>query len=98
MVGHIENCLASSSIKTLAAFVEVLELSIVSLFGSPRTEHTDYILVRKCEGLRLTRIVDKTNLRECRTEPWVCRSHYREIRISIAKGRKTLEHIPLKWM
>jgi hypothetical protein len=98
MVRHIENCLVSQSIKTLAVFVEASEVSIVSLFGSPRTEHTDYTLVRKCEDLHSTRITDKTNRRERRTELRVCGSHYRKIRISIATGCKTLEHIPLKWM
>jgi transcriptional regulator with XRE-family HTH domain len=59
MVSRIENGLVSPSIATLAALAEALEVPIVSLFRAAKTEHTDYTLVRKGEGLRSTRIADE---------------------------------------
>ncbi len=59
MVSRIENGLVSPSIGTLAALAEALEVPIVSLFRAARTDHTDYTLVRKGQGLRSTRISEE---------------------------------------
>ena len=59
MVSRIENGLVSPSIGTLAALAEALEVPIVSLFRAARTDHTDYTLVRKGQGLRSTRIAEE---------------------------------------
>ena len=59
MVSRIENGLVSPSIGTLAALAEALEVPIVSLFRAARTDHTDYTLVSKGQGLRSTRISEE---------------------------------------
>jgi len=58
MVSRIENGLVSPSISTLEALANALAVPIVSLFREARTEHTDYTLVRRGEGLRSTRITE----------------------------------------
>jgi transcriptional regulator with XRE-family HTH domain len=58
MVSRIENGLVSPSIGTLSALASALEVPIVSLFREASSDHTDYTLVRKGEGLKSTRISD----------------------------------------
>ena len=58
MVSRIENGLVSPSIGTLGALAEALQVPIVSLFREASTEHTDFTLVRRGEGLTSVRIAD----------------------------------------
>ncbi len=55
MVSRIENGLVSPSIGTLEALANFLEVPIISLFREASTDHTDYTLVRRGEGLKSTR-------------------------------------------
>lgn len=56
MISRIENGLVSPSVATLAALASALEVPIAALFRDAQSDHSDFTLVRRGEGLRATRI------------------------------------------
>lgn len=57
MISRIESAQVSPSINTMTALCETLNVPVISLFRDTATEHADYTLVKKGEGLKSTRIV-----------------------------------------
>jgi transcriptional regulator with XRE-family HTH domain len=57
MISRIESAQVSPSINTMTALCETLDVPVISLFRDTATEHADYTLVKKGEGLKSTRIV-----------------------------------------
>ena len=59
MISRVENGQVSPSIATLNALSKALDVPIVSLFRETTSDHADFTHVKKGEGLKSTRIVDK---------------------------------------
>ena len=59
MVSRIENGLVSPSISTLGALSRALDVPLISLFRETASKPADFTHVRKGEGLKSTRILDR---------------------------------------
>lgn len=59
MISRIENGLVSPSISTLGALSRTLDVPLVSLFRETASKPADFTHVRKGEGLKSTRILDR---------------------------------------
>lgn len=59
MISRIENGQVSPSISTLNALAKALDVPLVSLFRETGSGHSDFTHVKKGEGLKSTRIVDR---------------------------------------
>lgn len=59
MISRIENGLVSPSISTLGALSRALDVPMVSLFRETASKPADFTHVRRGEGLKSTRILDR---------------------------------------
>jgi transcriptional regulator with XRE-family HTH domain len=59
MISRIENGLVSPSISTLSALSRALDVPLVSLFRETASKPADFTHVRKGEGLKSTRILER---------------------------------------
>ncbi len=57
MISRIESGQVSPSIATMAAISQALDIPVASLFRDASSEHVDFTLVNKGEGLKSTRMV-----------------------------------------